>query len=324
MGLLVDGKWHDTWYETAANDGRFVRSESQFRNWITADGAAGPSGKAGFTAEPGRYHLYVSYACPWAHRALVMRAWKGLEKMVDVSVVHPLMLEDGWEFKTNFEGATGDTLYGTQKLYEIYLKADANYSGRVTVPTLWDKSQQTIVSNESSEIIRMFNSAFDRLGAREGDFYPTARRAEIDKLNEWIYPNVNNGVYRAGFATTQAAYDEAVHALFNALDAIEELLGKNRYLVGDSLTEADLRLWTTLVRFDAVYVTHFKCDKKRIVDYPHLQGFLKEIYQMPGVMETVKMDHIRHHYFGSHKTINPHGILSIGPTLDFSSPHGRG
>lgn len=324
MGLLVDGKWHDTWYETAANDGRFVRSESQFRNWITADGAAGPSGKAGFTAEPGRYHLYVSYACPWAHRALVMRAWKGLEKMVDVSVVHPLMLEDGWEFKTNFEGATGDTLYGTQKLYEIYLKADANYSGRVTVPTLWDKSQQTIVSNESSEIIRMFNSAFDRLGAREGDFYPTARRAEIDKLNEWIYPNVNNGVYRAGFATTQAAYDEAVHALFNALDAIEELLSTNRYLVGDRLTEADLRLWTTLVRFDAVYVTHFKCDKKRIVDYPHLQGFLKEIYQMPGVMETVKMDHIRHHYFGSHKTINPHGILSIGPTLDFSSPHGRG
>lgn len=323
MGLLVDGKWHDTWYETAANDGRFVRSESQFRNWITADGAAGPSGKAGFTAEPGRYHLYVSYACPWAHRALVMRAWKGLEKMVDVSVVHPLMLEDGWEFKTNFEGATGDTLYGTQKLYEIYLKADANYSGRVTVPTLWDKSQQTIVSNESSEIIRMFNSAFDRLGAREGDFYPTARRAEIDKLNEWIYPNVNNGVYRAGFATTQAAYDEAVHALFKTLDAIEELLSTNRYLVGDRLTEADLRLWTTLVRFDAVYVTHFKCDKKRIVDYPNLQGFLKEIYQMPGVMETVKMDHIRHHYFGSHKTINPHGILSIGPTLDFSSPHGR-
>lgn len=318
MGLLVDGKWHDVWYDTDKTDGRFERSESQCRNWITPDGSAGPTGKAGFKAEKNRYHLYVSYACPWAHRTLIMRAWKGLEDFIDVSVVHPLMLEHGWELRTDFPDATGDTLYGFSKLYELYLKADPHYSGRVTVPVLWDIKLQTIVSNESSEILRMLNSAFDGLGAKPGDFYSEALRSEIDRLNTLIYPNVNNGVYRAGFATTQDAYDEAVHALFKTLDDLDALLSSRRFLAGDTVTEADLRLWTTLVRFDAVYVTHFKCDHKRIVDYPHLQRLLKEIYAMPGVAATVKMDHIRHHYFRSHKTINPYGIISIGPETDLN------
>ncbi len=323
MGLLVDGKWQDKWYDTKETGGRFERSKSQFRNGITANGSAGPSGDDGFKAESGRYHLYVSYACPWAHRTLVMRAWKGLEQHIGVSVVHPLMLENGWELRTDFDGATGDPLYGFDKLYQLYLKADPHYSGRVTVPTLWDKQHETIVNNESSEIIRMLNSAFDGIGARPGDYCPDDLRADIDAINETVYDNVNNGVYRAGFCTSQAAYDEAATALFETLEDLEQRLGRSRYLVGNTLTEADLRLWTTLVRFDAVYVTHFKCDRKRIADYPNLHGLLLDIHQMPGVAETVHMDHIRDHYFRSHPTINPHGIVSIGPVQDFSAPHDR-
>ena len=323
MGLLVDGKWQDKWYDTKSTGGRFKRSESQFRNWVTADGSAGPSGDSGFQAESGRYHLYVSYACPWAHRTLIVRALKGLQEHISVSVVHPHMLENGWELRDDFDGANGDGLYGFSKLYELYLKADASYTGRVTVPVLWDKQRETIVSNESAEIIRMLNTSFDGLGAAPGNFYPEALQAEIDAINDPVYNHVNNGVYKAGFATSQQAYDEAVVTLFEQLDALEQRLGKQRYLVGNTLTEADIRLWTTLVRFDPVYVTHFKCDKKRIADYPNLNGFLKEIYQLPGVAETVNMAHIRHHYFRSHPTINPHGVISIGPELDWDSPHGR-
>lgn len=323
MGLLVDGQWQDKWYDTKSTGGRFKRSESQFRNWLTADGSAGPSGTDGFRAEKGRYHLYVSYACPWAHRTLVMRAWKGLQDYIGVSVVHPHMLENGWELRDDFDGATGDELYGLDKLYELYLKADSGYSGRVTVPVLWDKQRETIVSNESAEIIRMLNGAFDNLGAHPGDYYPEELREAIDAINEPVYQRVNNGVYKAGFATGQDAYDEAVTELFETLEDLERRLGGSRYLVGSTLTEADLRLWTTLVRFDAVYATHFKCDRKRIADYPNLNGLLREIYQMPGVADTVHMDHIRHHYFRSHPTVNPHGIISIGPELDFTAAHGR-
>lgn len=323
MGLLVDGQWQDQWYDTKRTGGRFERSASQYRNWITADGSPGPTGAGGFKAERGRYHLYVSYACPWAHRALVMRAWKGLEQHVGVSVVHPLMLENGWELRSDFDGATGGSLYGFDKLYQLYLKADPHYTGRVTVPVLWDRERETIVSNESADIIRMLGSAFDGLGAIAGDYYPAALREDIDALNDTVYHRVNNGVYKAGFATSQAAYDEAVTTLFDTLDDLERRLGERRYLMGDVLTEADLRLWTTLVRFDAVYVTHFKCDRKRIADYPNLSGFLREIYQMPGVADTVDMDHIRQHYFRSHPSVNPHGIVSIGPQQDFAAPHGR-
>ncbi|ADJ28523.1 glutathione S-transferase family protein [Nitrosococcus watsonii] len=323
MGLLIDGQWQDQWYDTKSTGGRFQRSESQFRNWVTADGAPGPSGTGGFEAQSGRYHLYGSYACPWVHRTLVMRAWKGLEKHIGLSVVHPLMLENGWELREDFDGATGDTLYGLDKLYELYLKADNRYSGRVTVPVLWDKQRETIVSNESADIIRMLNRAFDDRGARPGDYYPEDLRESIEAINETVYDNINNGVYKAGFATSQEAYDEAVTVLFDTLESLEQRLGESRYLVGNTLTEADLRLWTTLLRFDPVYVTHFKCDRKRIRDYPNLDGLLREIYQLPGVAETVHMDHIRNHYFRSHPTVNPNGIVSIGPELDLSAPHGR-
>lgn len=323
MGLLVDGQWQDKWYDTKSTGGRFKRSESQFRNWVTADGAAGPSGEGGFKAEAGRYHLYVSFACPWAHRTLVMRAWKALQGHIGVSVVHPRMLENGWELSDDFDGATGDSLYGLDKLYQLYLKADPRYSGRVTVPVLWDKERETIVSNESADIIRMLNTAFDGLGARPGDYYPADLRDAIEAVNDMVYNRVNNGVYKAGFATSQEAYDEAVTALFETLENLERRLGESRYLVGNTLTEADLRLWTTLVRFDPVYVTHFKCDRKRIADYPNLGGLLRELYQMPGVADTVHMDHIRHHYFRSHPTVNPHGIISIGPELDLAGAHGR-
>ena len=323
MGQLVDGQWQDKWYDTKSTGGRFQRSASQFRNWVTADGSAGPSGEAGFSAESGRYHLYVSLACPWAHRTLVVQALKGLQQHIDVSVVHPLMLEHGWELRDGFEGATGDPLYGFDKLYQLYLKADRHYSGRVTVPVLWDKQRETIVSNESADIIRMFNRSFDGLGATLGNYYPDALQADIDAINERVYHDVNNGVYKAGFATTQPAYDEAVMALFERLEGLEQRLGEQRYLVGNTLTEADIRLWTTLVRFDAVYATHFKCDHKRISDYPNLSGYLKDIYQLPGVAETVNLAHIRHHYFRSHRTVNPNGIISIGPQLDWTTPHGR-
>lgn len=323
MGLLVDGKWQDQWYDTESTGGHFQRSQSRFRHWVTATGAPGPVGEGGFKAESGRYHLYVSLACPWAHRALVMRAWKGLQRHIDVSVVHPLMRENGWELSDDFPGASGDPLYGLSRLYQLYQKADPGYSGRVTVPVLWDKQRETIVSNESADIIRMLNSAFDDLGAQPGDYYPAALRERIDAVNAQVYGNVNNGVYKAGFATSQAAYDEAASALFETLEVLEQRLGERRYLLGNTLTEADLRLWTTLVRFDAVYMTHFKCDRKRISDYPNLSGLLRDIYQMPGVAPTVDMAHIRHHYFRSHPTVNPHGIIPIGPELDFSAAHGR-
>ncbi len=323
MGLLVDGKWQDKWYSTAETGGKFVRSESRFRNWVTRDGSAGPSGEAGFRAEPGRYHLYVSYACPWAHRTLIFRALKKLDDAISVSVVHHFMGADGWTFRAE-DGATGDTLYGLDFLHQVYTKADPAYSGRVTVPVLWDRQRETIVSNESSEIIRMLNAAFDEWADASLDLYPEPLRAEIDAINAVIYPAVNNGVYRAGFATTQAAYDEAFGELFTTLDMLEDRLGRQRYLAGDRLTEADWRLFTTLVRFDPVYVGHFKCNLRRIADYPNLSNYLRELYQVPGVAETVNMRHIKAHYYGSHTTINPTGIVPLGPELDYSAPHDRG
>jgi putative glutathione S-transferase len=302
--------------------GKFVRTESSFRNWVTKDGSAGPSGDAGFSAEPGRYHLYVSYACPWAHRALIFRALKGLEDVISVSVVHPLMPAESWVFG-EYPGATEDHINHAHYLYENYLKADPDFDGLVTVPLLWDKKHETIVNNESSEIIRMFNSAFDDYTESDLDFYPESLREEIDAINEIVYHNINNGVYRAGFATTQSAYDEAFDQLFNTMDELETLLSKQRYLVGKQITEADWRLFTTLVRFDAVYYNHFKTNKKRLIDYPGLWSYTRELYQVPGVAETVNMDHIKYHYFGSHKSINPTGIVPRGPDIDFMQPHGR-
>ncbi|MEM7491163.1 MAG: glutathione S-transferase family protein, partial [Pseudomonadota bacterium] len=293
------------------------------RNWITADGAPGPSGEGGFAAEAGRYHLYVSLACPWAHRALIFRKLKGLEDLIGVSAVHPDMLSDGWTFETDDHGATGDTLFGLPFLRDIYTKAVPDVSGRVTVPVLWDTQRDTIVSNESSEIIRMFNSAFDGLTGNDLDFYPEDLRAEIDRINDRVYGDVNNGVYKSGFATAQSAYDEAVHALFDALDWLEEVLAERRYLAGDRITEADWRLFTTLIRFDLVYHQHFKCNRRRIVDYPNLWGWTREMYQVPGVAETVGFDHIVRHYHYSHESINPHRIVPINPILDFDAPHGR-
>ena len=323
MGLLIDGKWHDQWYDTEANEGRFERDISRFRNWVTVDGSAGPSGTDGFKAEPNRYHLYVSLACPWAHRTLIFRKLKGLEDMITVSVVHPLMHENGWTFAEG-EGVISDPIHNAKYMHEVYTAAKSDYSGRVTVPVLWDKKKNTIVSNESSEIIRMFNSAFDEVGAnKEVNLLPEALRSEIDELNDFVYPNINNGVYKTGFATTQEAYDEAVIDLFKALDIIEARLESNRYLTGDTITEADWRLFTTLVRFDPVYVGHFKCNIRRIVDYPNLWGYTRDLYQVPGVAETVNMDHIKTHYYGSHDTINPTLIVPRGPELDFMAPHGR-
>ncbi|MGD9021847.1 MAG: glutathione S-transferase family protein [Lysobacterales bacterium] len=322
MGLLVDGKWHDRWYDTGKSGGRFIRTEAQFRNWVTADGSAGPSGKGGFKAESGRYHLYVSLACPWANRTLIFRALKGLEEHITVSVVHWYMAENGWTFDEG-KGVIADPVNDARYMYEVYLAADPDYSGRVTVPVLWDKQTGTIVSNESSEIIRMFNSAFDSIGALPGDYYPEALRDDIDEVNARIYTNVNNGVYKAGFATSQAAYEEAVIPLFETLDWLEERLSKRRYLFGDVLTEADWRLFTTLVRFDPVYVGHFKCNIRRIADYPNLWAYTRDLYQHPGVAQTIDMHHIKHHYYESHATINPSGVVPAGPELDMSAPHGR-
>jgi glutathionyl-hydroquinone reductase len=322
MGMLVDGKWHDVWYDTEATGGRFVRSDSQFRNWITEDGSAGPSGEGGFKAEPGRYHLYVSLACPWAHRVLIVRALKGLEEMISVSVVHWLMVEDGWTFADG-PGVVPDPIHDARFLHEVYTAAEPDYSGRVTVPVLWDKQRQTIVNNESSEIIRMLTRAFDAVGAKPGDYYLEGRRAEIDAVNARVYDGCNNGVYKAGFATSQAAYEEAVTGVFDTLDWVEELLSRQRYLAGDSLTEADIRLFTTLVRFDEVYHGHFKCNRRRIVDYPNLWAFTREIYQLPGIAATVNMEHIKRHYYESHRTINPTGVVPVGPSSDFWEHHGR-
>ncbi len=323
MGLLVDGKWTDQWYDTKSTGGKFVRSVSQFRNWITADGNAGPSGSAGFKAESGRYHLYVSAACPWAHRTLIFRQLKGLADHITVSTVHPDMLDQGWTFETDGHGATGDTLFGSDFAHQIYTKADPNYSGRVTVPILWDKAQNTIVSNESAEIIRMFNAAFNDLTGNTLDFWPEDQRDAIEEVNTRIYSNVNNGVYKSGFATSQAAYDDAVHPLFDTLDWLETRLSKSRYLMGNQQTEADWRLFTTLIRFDPVYHLHFKCNLKRIVDYPNLWAYTRDLYQTEGVAQTVNMQHIVRHYHYSHTSINPHRILPINPVLDYTAPHGR-
>ncbi len=322
MGLLVDGQWQDKWYDTKSSKGRFKRSESQFRNWVTANGDAGPTGKAGFKAEPGRYHLYVSLACPWANRTLIFRAIKGLEAMIDVSVVHWLMADNGWTFEPG-EGVIADPIHNAKNYYEVYLAADPHYSGRVTVPVLWDKKTNTIVSNESADIIRMFNSAFEQVGAKPGDYYPAQFQEKIDAINQRIYDTINNGVYKSGFATTQDAYEEALYPLFESLDWIEEILSRKRYLCGSTLTEADWRLFTTLIRFDAVYYGHFKCNLKRIVDYPHIWAYTRDLYQTPGVAETINMHHIKHHYYESHTTINPTGVVPVGPKLDFEQAHFR-
>ncbi|VVT19179.1 S-transferase [Roseovarius sp. EC-HK134] len=324
MGQLVNGKWQDTWYDTESTGGKFVRSTAKFRNWITADGTAGPSGDGGFKADSGRYHLYVSLACPWAHRTLIFRALKGLEDHIDVSIVHPDMLSEGWEFRTDFPGATGDRLYGLPYARDIYLKADPDISGRVTVPILWDTERETIVSNESAEIIRMFNSAFDDITGNTLDFWPKDLRAAIEPVNARTYDTVNNGVYKAGFATSQEAYESAVHPLFDSLDWLEGRLGQHRYVMGDNATEVDWRLFTTLIRFDPVYHLHFKCNRARIVDYPNLWGYLRDLYQWPGVAGTVNFEHIVRHYHYSHDTINPNRIIPINPVLDFDAPHGRG
>jgi putative glutathione S-transferase len=322
MGLLQNGKWVDQWYDTKSNGGHFVRKAPQFRSWVSADGAAGPSGDSGFKAEPGRYHLYVSLACPWAHRTLIFRALKGLEQMISISVVHWYMAEDGWTFDVG-DGVVPDTVNAVTLMHEIYTKAMPDYSGRVTVPVLWDKQTKTIVSNESSEIIRMLNTAFDAVGAKVGDYYPPDLRSEIDSLNERIYTTVNNGVYRCGFATTQEAYEQAITPLFDTLDWLEDRLRAKRYLTGDQITEADWRLFTTLIRFDVVYVGHFKCNIRRIADYPNLSEYLRDLYQQPGIAKTVNLEHIKKHYYESHETINPSRVVPKGPVVDFTAPHNR-
>jgi putative glutathione S-transferase len=322
MGLLVDGVWTDQGYDTKASGGRFERQPTRFRNWVTADGSPGPSGDGGFAAARGRYHLYVSLACPWAHRAIIFRKLKALEAVVSLSIVSPHMGQEGWTFDQN-EGSTGDGVNGAHRLADVYLMADPRYTGRVTVPVLWDRQRTTIVNNESAEIIRMLNAAFGAFTPVKTDYCPAELRAEIDRVNAFIYEAINNGVYRAGFASVQDAYAEAFTTLFEALEEIEERLGRQRYLVGDRLTEADWRLFTTLVRFDAVYYGHFKCNKRRITDYPNLSNYLRDLYQLPGAAETVSLDHIKRHYYGSHRAINPTGIVPLGPELDFSAPHDR-
>lgn len=322
MSLLVKGKWRDGWLKAETEDGEFIRHDSQFRHWITADGSAGPSGEGGFVAESGRYHLYISHACPWANRTLIFRELKGLGALISVSVVNPIMGPKGWDF-TPFEGATEDHLYAAQHMHELYTRSQADYTGIVTVPVLWDKKQQCIVNNESSEIIRMFNSAFNHLTGNENDYYPAPLHTEIDEVNKRVYDTLNNGVYRCGFASSQKAYERAFDKLFDTLDWLEERLSKQRYLVGKTLTEADWRLFTTLVRFDPVYVGHFKCNRQRIADYPNLSNYLRELYQMPGIADTVNLVHIKQHYYRSHESINPSGIVPKGPSLQYDQPHDR-
>jgi len=323
MGLLIDGKWHDQWYDTKTTGGTFKRTEAKYRNWVTADGQVGPSGSDGFKAESGRYHLYVSLACPWAHRTLIFRQLKSLQDHISVSVVHPDMLGEGWSFETDEHGATGDTLFGHTHLHQVYTRADANFTGRVTVPILWDKQRNTIVSNESSEIIRMLNSAFDGLTGNTDDYWPQELREPIEAINARVYNSLNNGVYKCGFATTQEAYDAAIDPLFDTLEWLDDLLSEHCYLLGDKLTEADWRLFTTLARFDSVYHLHFKCNRKRLIDYPSLWAYTRELYQWPGVAETVGMHHIVRHYHYSHETINPSRIIPTNPVLDWAAPHGR-
>ena len=322
MGLLIEGKWHDRWYDTKDNNGEFIREDSQFRSWITPDGSAGPSGIAGFPAEPGRYHLYVSLACPWAHRTLIFRKLKSLEDIIAVSIVHPHMLDQGWVFD-DWKGETRDNLYGYKCLHQHYTRAKSEYTGRVTVPVLWDSQRETIVSNESSEIIRMFNSSFNEFTLVKTDYYPEDLLEEIDLINANIYQNLNNGVYRCGFATTQEAYQAAFTRLFDCLNELESRLSKQRYLLGETITEADWRLFTTLVRFDAVYFSHFKTNMRRIHDYPELSGYVRDLFQQPGIAETVNMEHIKQHYYYSHQAVNPSRIVPEGPELNFSAPHQR-
>ncbi|BAQ64965.1 glutathione S-transferase family protein [Geminocystis sp. NIES-3709] len=322
MGLLVNGVWSNQLYDAVTDQGKFIRQASQFRNWITSNGSAGITGKGGFKAESGRYHLYISLACPWAHRTLIFRTLKRLENMITISIVNWFMGENGWTFAED-EGVISDPLFNAEYLYQIYTEGDANYTGKVTVPVLWDKETHTIVNNESAEIIRMFNSAFNRIGGKENDYYPKDLRQEIDSLNDRIYHNINNGVYKCGFATTQQAYEEELIPLFETLDWLEEKLSRQRYLTGDRITEADWRLFPTLVRFDAVYVGHFKCNIRRIVDYPNIWGYLRELYQIEGIAQTVNFRHIKRHYYQSHKTINPTGIVPFGPEIDFLLPVDR-
>jgi glutathionyl-hydroquinone reductase len=321
LGSLIEGRWHNEPPKKSAS-GKFIRKDSSFRNWITVDGSAGPTGEGGFEAEAGRYHLYVSLACPWAHRTLIFRKIKGLEDKISISVVNSFMGDQGWSFDEG-DGVIADTVNGKTYLYEIYTEATPDYTGRATVPILWDMDRQTIVSNESSEIIRMFNSAFDEIGAAPGDYYPQTLRDEIDELNDRIYPNVNNGVYRAGFAKSQEAYEEAVTDVFRVLDRLEERLENQRYLTGDQITEADWLLLPTLLRFDPVYVGHFKCNIRRLVDYPNLWGYTKDLYQVPGVADTVNTEYNRQHYYRSHEGVNPTRIVPVGPQIDFTQPHGR-
>ncbi|QFU03711.1 Glutathionyl-hydroquinone reductase YqjG [Pseudoalteromonas sp. THAF3] len=322
MGLLVNGKWQDKWYDTDSSKGEFQRESAQLRNWVTADGSAGPSGREGFKAQKGRYHLYVSLACPWAHRTLIFRTLKGLEDYIDVSVVSPDMLSQGWTFD-QAKGSSGDSLFGYHYMHQLYTRNNPTYSGRVTVPVLWDKQQNCIVSNESAEIIRMFNEAFNHLTGNTLDFYPEHLRKDIDAINELVYHGINNGVYRTGFATTQQAYEQAFDTLFSALEKVERRLAGQRYLVGSELTEADWRLFTTLIRFDAVYFGHFKCNKRTIESYDNLANYLRDLYQVKGVAETLNMAHIKRHYYFSHTMINPTQVVPKGPDLDFSRPHNR-
>lgn len=311
MGLLVDGKWVDKWYDTKSSGGNFVRTVTQFRNTIT------PNEENGFKAEKGRYHLYVSLACPWASRTLIVRKLKQLEDYITLSIVNPYMLENGWTFE-EAEGVIQDPILNAKFLHEIYTHAKKDYSGRVTVPVLWDKKTNTIVNNESSEIIRIFNKAFNHLTGNTVDIYPEHLTEEIDAINEELYHTVNNGVYKAGFSTNQKVYEREVKNLFEELDKLEIILSKNKYLVGNQFTEADIRLFTTLVRFESVYFGHFKCNLKRLVDYPNLWRYTKELYNIPEIKETVDFNHIKTHYYGSHKTINPTGIIPAGPNLDWS------
>ena len=322
MGLLVNGQWQDKWYDTDSSDGKFEREAAQLRNWITSDGSAGETGEGGFKAEAGRYHLYVSLACPWAHRTLIFRTLKKLDELITVSVVSPDMLANGWEFDQN-NHSTGDALFVSDYLHQVYTKNNSNYSGRVTVPVLWDKKQNKIVSNESADIIRMFNSAFNEITGNKDDYYPESLRSEIDELNALVYPNINNGVYRAGFATTTHAYEQAFDDVFTALDKVEKILSKKRYLAGDKITEADWRLFTTLIRFDCVYVGHFKCNLRTIESYPSLSGYLRDLYQVEGVANTVNFYHIKRHYYFSHTMINPTQIVPKGPEINYWQAHGR-
>ncbi len=323
MGLLIDGVWHDQWYDTKNNGGKFVRHSAQFRHWVTPDGGAGPSGNGGFNAEAGRYHLYVSPACPWSHRTIIFRKLKALEDVISMSVVSPYMLDQGWAFSGEFD-SDQDERYGASHMHQLYTRAKPDYSGRVTVPVLWDKQTETIVNNESSDIVCMFNHSFNAITANERDYCPETMRKELDEINDFIYHNVNNGVYRCGFATTQAAYEEAYDQLFGALDTLEERLGRQRYLLGKQITQADWRLFVTLVRFDAVYYSHFKCNRQQLSSFHHLSNYLRELYQHPGIADTTNMTHIKQHYYYSQITINPTQIVPKGPLLDFEAPHDRG